>query len=222
VLVADAQRLFAESLGAIISSHPGMTVEAEYPSTGTETVKAALLLTPDVLLADYWMPEIGGPAIAAHLQREAPKIKVILLSWSHGPAQIQTALGAGVAGFLPKTVSADQVVEAIRRSQAGESLVYAEELARLLETMQSRMLKSDEVWARMLTLTAREREILTILSTGSPIEEIAGRLSIAKGTINAHIHNILAKTGARSHGEALAMARFCGLLGPSASENLHE
>ncbi|MGH2703666.1 MAG: response regulator [Actinomycetota bacterium] len=213
VLVADAQRLFSEALAIALSRYPDLdVVDNNHPTSGLAAVEAAIDLRPDVALLDYWMVGMEGPAAARAILRRLPTCKIMLLSWLHGPAQVQEALDAGVVGFLPKSLGVGQVVDAIRRARAGEVPVYLEELKELLRNIELRDSEVEDMARRLGSLTPREIQILTLLSFGRRIEDVASDLSIAPGTLRTHVHNILKKTGARSQLEALAMARHHGLI----------
>lgn len=212
VLVADGQRLFAESLSLALEREPDLRVLQEHPTRGEDAFEAVRMYQPDVILVDYWIPGINGPATARSVRAWSPGPKVIILSWFHGPSQVQEAIEAGVNGFLPKSVGVAEVTAAIRRAHAGEDLVYAAELARMVERIQARAQHSEERMERMMKLTPREVEILRLLASGSLTKRIAVELGLSVGTIKNHIHNILKKTGARNQLEAVAMAQAEGLI----------
>jgi two-component system response regulator DesR len=212
ILIADAQRLFSESLGIALGLQPGLEVLNDHPTEGLGAVEVALARRPDVAVLDYWMVGMEGPAVARAILKRVPTCKILMVSWLHGPPQVQEALDAGVVGFLPKSLRVQQVVEAIRRAQSGESPVFAEQLRVLLDSIETRANEVDRAAERLGSLTPREIQVLTLLSFGRPIEDVAADLSIAPGTLRTHVHNILRKTGARSQLEALALARHYGLI----------
>lgn len=213
VLVADGQRLFAEALGLALGRRSELEVLGVYPATGGDAVDTAMDHRADVVLLDYWIPGMNGPAATRALLTWSPGVKVLLLSWYHGPNQVQEGLLAGAAGFLPKSITFDQLVDGILRAHAGEPLVYAKELARLVDAIEKRAEEAEERAKRLMTLTQREVEILQHLCQGRPAKQVAGELHIAVGTLKNHVHKILAKTGARTQLEAINMARYEGLIG---------
>ena len=129
-----------------------------------------------------------------------------------GKYPLAPALRAGASGYLPKSISITQLLEAIRRAYRGETPVFIEELGQMVQHLTVRADESLEIAKRFEHLTPREIQILTVLAGGQPIEEIARKLSISPHTLKTHIRNILAKTGARSHGEAVGLALRCGLI----------
>jgi len=223
LLIADAQLLFAECLAIALGPVNDINVIADHPATAGELVSSYLRQMPDVVIADFRLPPHGGSQACAELLEIDPKAKVLLLSWEQSPGHIQEALQAGTVGFLPKTLSVHQVAEAARRAQAGEPLVYAEELADLTKRLSDRLRASASPGHPTRDLSARELEVLSLLALGQPVEVIMKELSLAYRTVSNHIHKILSKLGARSQLEAVAIARTSGLLdpGPHGPERKH-
>jgi len=217
VLVADGQLMFAEALALTLSTRQGLSILEEHPTSESEAVELAAALRPDVVLLDLWIPVMGGVAATRAIISRAAHTKVLILSWEHNPIRIREALEAGAAGYLPKSLTSDQVEEAIRRAQAGDWPVFKNELERLLEDLENRQLASNEAAARLAKLTTREIQVLGLLAVGIPKEEVARKLGISKGTVTRHIHKILTKTGSRTHSEAIAIARSADILGPDAA-----
>lgn len=214
VLIADPQPLFSEALALALQWWPDIDVIADRPSSGSDLYEQATIHQPDVVVADYWMPDIEGPSVTGMLLERSPQIKVLMLSWLYGAPQIRAALEAGVAGFLPKSVSMGTLVDAIARAHAGEPLVYGEELAQLSDSMQDRTDAGADLVRRLNTLTPRELQILELLGSGWTNDEIARELDVKVKTVKNHTQNILAKMGARSRMEAATVARACGFLPP--------
>lgn len=212
VLVADGQHLFAEALALGLSWQSDLEVMRGYPATGLDVLDAVAAGRPNVVLLDFWIPGMNGAATSREITARSPQTRVLILSWFHGPKQVQEALDAGVAGFLPKSVRLDQVADAVRLANAGEPLVFGEQLAKLVDDTQKRWEASKERWERLSKLTRREVEILQLLSKGQPNKELARELQISGGTLRNHIHKILTKTGARTPLEAITMARHEGLI----------
>lgn len=212
ILVADGQRLFAESLAEALSRRPGFAIVPDHPIRGHEALEAVRHHRPDVVLYDFWLLDVDGPAATRLIHEWAPTTKVLLLSWYHGPSQVHRAVEAGATGFLPKSLSLSQVEYAIRRAVAGEDLVYSDELIGLVDAIEGRAVASEERWSRFSSLTPRELDVLRKLAEGWTGKELARQLSIKIGTLKNHIHSILDKTGARSQLEAVTLARHEGLI----------
>lgn len=212
ILIADSQPLFAEALAGVLGRERDLIAFEEYPASGREAIDGVYRLEPDVALIDYWIPGMEGPAVTNAITREAPGVKVIMLSWFYGVREIKRSLEAGAIGFIPKNVSVRQVAAAIRDAQAGSSIVYPEQIAKMMERLDLGDRVATQVWERLRELTPRELEILELLAHGDPVKVLADRLSISVHTLRTHIHRILEKTGTRSQMEAVATARRYGLI----------
>lgn len=214
VLIADGQLLFAEALSDALGKDERLESIKEYPTSVSETLDMAVLLRPQVLLIDYWLPVEGGISATRSILSFTGSTRVLVLSSDYSPELIAEVLGSGAVGFLPKSFSVDRVAEAVVRAEAGDSPVFAEELNDIMDKMQKQLLAAHDAARPMMSLTSREVQVLGLLSVGHPIEEVAKQLRISKNTVNNHIQKILSKTGARSHSEAVAMAKRFGLIGP--------
>lgn len=207
VLVADAQRLFAEAVGIALATVADMDVVPEYPTNGADALDAACRHEPHVVVLDYWLPGMGGASCTRALLQTTGAAKVLLVSWLHGGQHVQEALAAGAVGFLPKSLDFEQLVEAIRRTAQGDGVVFPEELASLVKGVERRAEDFEERAQKLATLTRRELEVLQLLGRGLAPKEIAAQLSISVGTVKNHVHKILIKTGAKSQVEAILIAR---------------
>ncbi|MGI8427016.1 MAG: response regulator [Actinomycetota bacterium] len=212
ILIADSQRLFAECLAGMLSRLDDMWTLEELPATGPAAVEAAAVWTPDIVLLDHWIPGMDATVVLSSILARVKDVKILVLSWFHGPDHIQSALRAGASGYLPKSISLSQLAEAIRKANRGEVPVFIEELGHMVQHLTTRADESLAIAKRFEHLTPREIQILTVLAGGRPIEEVANGLSISPHTLKTHIRNILSKTGARSHGEAVGLALRCGLI----------
>lgn len=212
VLVADAQLLFAETLARALREEHGVDVVPEHPVRGQAALEAVRRHRPDVVIYDNWMLELDGPSAVSAIGTDVPGAKVLVTSGYHGPHHIQAALAAGAAGFLPKSLRVGQLADAVRRAAAGEALVFAEQLADLMDDLNERLEVSRIRTVGLSSLTARELEVLEALAPGSAVSVVAEQLSISVGTLRNHLHNILSKTGARNRVELVAMARREGFV----------
>ena len=212
VLVADPQRLVADALAAALSDYSGLAIRPERPTTGEDAVSAVIRTSPDVVLLDYRMPDMPAGDVVATIKEAVPKTKVLVLSWLHGPRDIELALDAGAAGFFTKNLTIDRVAEGILRAHGGESPVYLRELDDLFTDLSKKAGDAAYVLQRLSKLSPRENEVLMLLSLERSSKEIAGELGISPATVNMHIRNMLRKTEAFSARDVLVMARFAGLI----------
>lgn len=212
VLVVDAQPLVADSLAlALAAYHFDLEVLEDRPSSAAVILQTISEKRPDVTLLDYWM-EMDAPALTRMILARRPDHKILVLSWFHGPREIEHALDAGAVGFLPKNLKVDQVAEGIRRAQAGERPVFAEQLEHIVRKIQKRDAEADRTWQKLVDLTPREILVLKMLSLGKGVSDIAEELFVSQSTVRKHIFNTLQKLDAHSQLEAIALARRYGLL----------
>ena len=216
VLVADGQRLFAESVGVALAGFDDIEVIREYPATGGDTVDAVKRCAPDVTLLDYWIPGMRSTVAVSAIQEwageEASHTRVLVVSWLYGPQQVQEAVDAGVAGFLPRSIRLDQLVDAIRQAHAGMALVFAKELAKLVSDIDKRHIRAQRRLALLRTLTPREVQVLQALSFGRPRELVAEDCDLSVGTLKNYVHKILNKIECRDLLEAVALTRYLGII----------
>lgn len=214
VLVVDGQALFAGALAGVLEDRFGFDVIDERPETAAEAIDAARRHRPDVVLLDAWLPDMQGPAATRVLKDRLPDCKVLMLAGFYSPQQIDDALGAGVVGYLPKSIAVDELADAIRQANAGTYPVDPEQLATLRRTLRHRSAVASEHAERLASLTQRELEVLRLLNQGRSTKEIAEHLWVSAKTAGNHIQRIFDKTNTSSRGEVLAIARETGFLHP--------
>jgi len=211
LLVADTQPLFSECLASALAMEVDFEVLEERPASGPKAVEAAVKSRPDILVTDYWMPDMGGPAIAAVVgsRTESP---VVLLAWLFGPGEVAAALAAGAAAFIPKSVGIGGLADALRRVGGGERPVYPAQLESLAAGSKEPGIVA--TWGRLSSLTDREIQIVRLMGRGYSKSTIASRLDLSPHTARTHIENIRRKLDARTGVEAVAIARHYGFIPP--------
>jgi DNA-binding NarL/FixJ family response regulator len=211
VLVADDQPLMRHSLRLVIDAAPDLAVIGE-AATGGDAVALARTLRPDIVLMDVRMP--GGDGIDATRQicgdPALRGTRVLVLSMFELDEYVHAALRAGAGGFLLKDAHPEQVVEAIRRTFAGESLFAPSILARIVE--QYLQLPGGLRTRSLDALTQRELEILVLVARGLSNAEIAATLTISIKTVKTHIGNLLAKLAARDRAQLVIAAYEGGVV----------
>jgi len=207
VLIADDQESVRTGLRLLIETLPGIEVIGEAPD-GATAVRLARRLRPDVALLDIRMPGMDG--IRATEQLAGPDVEdpiaVVIITTFDLDEYVHGALRAGAKGFLLKDAGGTLIGEAIRAAADGESLVSPCVTTRLLSAFATRRPAA----APSEPLTAREEEVLALLSAGLTNDEIGGRLFVSLGTVKAHIGAILTKLGLRNRVEAAMWAYDTG------------
>ena len=175
-------------------------------ASGEEAVELAQRLTPDVALLDITMPGIGGIAAAARIAASVPDIRILMLTVSEDKDNLLAALKAGAHGYVLKGTSASELRAIVRSVAGGEAFVTPALATRLLVEF-SRPQERDP----LAELTAREHDVIQLLSLGSSNREIAERLHLAEKTVKHYVACILQKLHARSRTEAALIAVQHGL-----------
>jgi DNA-binding NarL/FixJ family response regulator len=204
VLIVDHHRMEADGIQRVFDQHPDLKVVGIATNSG-DAVALAAATHPDVILADYQLPDSTGAELAARLRKDEPATRVLLLSSVASEPLLKEAVKAGAKGFLLRTQPAEELVEAVRRAGAGEMLIPAVRLAAMLAD-------SDRGAQLFDQLTGREREVLRLLAAGLENKAIAARMGIGYVTVRSHVRNLCSKLDARSRLEVLAKASELGLI----------
>jgi DNA-binding NarL/FixJ family response regulator len=213
VLLVDDQCLFREGLETLLSVHKDIEVAGQ-ASNGQEAVEVAAQVQPDVVLMDVRMPVLDGVRATRRLKRALPQCRVIVLTTFDDDEYVFDALRAGAVGYLLKDVPSARLVEAIRATARGESILEPSVAAKVIAefTRVSSMVPAAQMEQLVEPLSERELEILSCIARGASNKEIADQLFIAEGTVKNHVTHILGKLGVRDRTQAAVKARDLGLL----------
>lgn len=213
VLIADDQPLLRHSLAILVDGDPALTTVAQ-AATGTEAVCLARQFTPDVILMDIRMP--GGDGIEATREITAdPRLaasRILVLSMYELDEYVYGALQAGASGFLLKDSHPGELLDAVRRTHAGESFFAPAILTRLVNHYVRSPTATRSHDLRILT--DRETELLLLIASGLSNQEIVATLAISIKTVKTHVGNLLAKLQARDRAQLVIAAYESGLVGP--------
>lgn len=205
VLLVDDQDLVRHGLRLILEL-AGLEVVAE-ARDGAEAVAAVAEHAPDVVLMDLRMPGMDGIEATRRVSAET---RVIALTTFDLDEHVVEALQAGAVGFLLKDVTADSLVEAVRRAAAGEPVVAPAVLSRMMTSFASRPAATNPP-PGFADLSEREREVLAMIGAGRSNSEIAADLVISMATVKTHVRHIFAKLDLRDRAQAVVAARDAGL-----------
>lgn len=200
ILLVDDHMVVRAGLAQVIGGVRGLTVVAE-AENGEEALFQCQRHQPDVALMDVRMQGMGGIAATEAICKYHPKVAVIALSSFSDPATVARMLAAGARGFLPKSVSAQALSDAIRKVHQGETVVDPECLPQVATAFAPTSPGDED-----MDLSAQQRRVLALLSKGYTNPEIARYLGISMPTARYHVSAILVKLGVSNRAEAAAMA----------------
>ena len=198
ILLVDDHAVVRSGLGAVLMSFDDMTLVGE-AANGEEAVRLSRSLKPDVVLMDLMMPVMDGVTATRSIHESQPNVCIIALTSFGERELIEGALKAGATGYLLKTVSAAELIEAIKGAVAGKTSLSPEAAQVLVQNLRQPQKETH-------ALTGREREILALMVEGLSNQEIAARLVVSQSTVKFHVSNILAKLDVTTRTEAVALA----------------
>ncbi len=214
VALADDQALVRSGFAALLDAEEDITVVGEAPD-GAAAIRLAQREKPDVLLMDIRMPVLDGIEATRRIAREPALdgVHVVILTTFELDEYIFDGLRAGAAGFLVKDTDADELIRAVRVAAAGESLLSPTVTRRLIGEFASRTKDARPVHG-LDELTAREREIVSLIATGLSNEEIARQIYVSLSTVKTHATRAMTKLGARDRAQLVVLAYQAGLVRP--------
>lgn len=207
ILIADDHTLFREGLRALLASVPDIEVVGEAAS-GQETLGKAGELQPDVILMDLQMPDLNGIEATRRILRAHPHIGIVMLTMFQDDDSVFAAMRTGARGYVLKGADQSVVLRAIRAAANGESLFSPEIAERLMHFFAN--LKPTAPAEIFPELTAREREILTLIAQGDTNADIAAKLTLSVKTVRNHVSNIFNKLQVADRVQAAIRAREAG------------
>ncbi|WP_393959722.1 response regulator [Priestia megaterium] len=198
VLLVDDHEMVRIGVGAYLSAQTDIHVIAE-ATNGQEAVELGLQLRPDIILMDLVMEEMDGIEATKQLIKQWPEAKVIIVTSFLDDEKVYPALEAGATSYLLKTSKAGEIAAAIRRTYEGQSVLEPEVTGKMMSKMRKPSLPHEE-------LTAREMEILLLMTQGKTNQEIADELFIALKTVKTHVSNLLSKLDVQDRTQAVIYA----------------
>ena len=217
VVIADDQALIRAGFAAILGTHDDIEVVAE-AADGHEALEAVRRTRPDVVLMDIRMPGLDGLAAteAISADPDLTGVRVVVLTTFESDDYVVAALRAGAAGFLGKDVGPQGLADAIRVVAAGEALLSPRATRSLIDRHLAVPLAAttDHVDERLVDLTEREREVVTLVGLGLDNAQIAERLVLSPHTAKTHVNRAMAKVGARDRAQLVVLAYQTGLVQP--------
>ena len=205
VFVADDHPVVREGMLRALGERPALEVVGS-AGDGREALKEIRRVKPDVALLDVKMPELDGIAVVRALTREELPTRVVFLSAYVDSAIAYRALAEGAVGFLSKEASPSAVCDAVVAAHRGETVLSKEVQGGIAEEIRMRAATG------AVTLTAREREVLSLIAEGLSAPDIAHRLHLSPATVKGHLGSLYEKLGVSERAAAVAEAMRRGLI----------
>jgi NarL family two-component system response regulator LiaR len=198
VMLVDDHSMVRRGLIAILKNKSDLEVVAE-ARDGREAIEKCETTSPDVILMDLIMPNLGGVAATRIILERWPHIRILVLTSFQEKDLVQEALQAGATGYMLKNVSGEELADAIRSTFAGKPTLAREAVESLIQAEAHGPPPGGD-------LTRREMEVLSLLVKGLSNPEIAGKLSVSRATVKSHVSSILSKLSVSNRAEAIAFA----------------
>lgn len=197
IILVDDHEMVRLGLKSFLNLQPDVEVVGE-AGNGLDGINLALELKPDVVVMDLVMPEMSGVEATLKLLEEWKEAKILVLTSYHDNEKIYPVIEAGAKGYMLKTSSAAEILNAIQKVARGELAI---------ETEVDKKIKAHDMQPELHEdLTARERDILRLLAKGYDNQTIADELFISLKTVKTHVSNILAKLEVDDRTQAVVYA----------------
>ncbi len=214
VLIVDDHEVVRRGVRTLLELEHDIQIVGE-TADGVEAVNATSRLTPDVILLDLEMPHLSGVEAIPRILAASPQSKVLVLTSFATDDKVFPAIKAGALGYLLKDSSPEDLVEAIREVNRGESRLHPQIARKVLDELShpaDRPKTSDP-------LTAREVEVIRLMALGLGNQEIADELVIGESTVRNHVSSILSKLHLANRTQAALYALRSGLASLDESES---
>ena len=189
VVIVDDHGIFRAGVRAELGDRVEVLGEAE---SVEDAVRSIIKQEPEVVLLDVHMPGGGGVEVIERVSKQRPQQRFLALSVSDDPKDVIAIVRAGARGYVTKTITGEELVDAIRRVHDGDA-VFSPRLAGFVLDAFAGDLPAEEVDPELDQLTAREREVLRYIARGYLYKEIGLRLHISVKTVEAHVSSVLRK-----------------------------
>ena len=187
VVLVDDHGLFRAGVRSELGGTVEIVGEAGFVAEAVPLIRD---LDPDVVLLDVHLPDGGGHAVIAAVAPERPGVRFLALSVSDAAEDVIDVIRAGARGYVTKTISGEELTEAIHRVADGDAVFSPRLAGFVLDAFKGGGLAAD---AELDLLTAREREVLQLIARGYRYKEIAARLHLSVKTIESHVSSVLRK-----------------------------
>ncbi|MDT0433395.1 MULTISPECIES: response regulator [Streptomyces] len=223
IVIADDHAMFRSGFRAVLDAQPDMECVADV-GDGPGAVEAVTSLAPDLAVLDVRMPGLDGLATARRIRDAGHQsVKIILLTSFGTDDYLRSALSAGVAGFVLKSLPPDELVTAIRVAARGDTYLDPSITSGLAPRLADALAPAPPARDRapgLERLTAREHEVFLLMARGFSNAEIGDQLYVGEQTVKTHVSRVLAKLGLRDRVHTVRFAHHHGLIAPHDTSGL--
>ena len=205
IVVVDDHPVVRDGIRSMLGGVADFEVVGE-ASSGPEAVALVRDSDPDVVVMDLRMPEGGGVDAVRELTRSRARAKVLVLTTFDTDNDTVAAIEAGATGYLLKDTPAAEIFRAVRATAAGETVLSPAVASRIASHVRTPV-------SAPPTLSAREREVLTLVARGRSNRSVAEELFVSEATVKTHLTHVYEKLGVTDRAAAVARAYDVGILG---------
>jgi DNA-binding NarL/FixJ family response regulator len=200
VFLVDDHEVVRRGLRDLLVAEPDLVVVGE-AGTAADGIAGIFATRPDVAVLDGRLPDGSGVDVCRAVRAGLPDTRALVLTSYDNDEALFDAIAAGASGYLLKEVSGTDLVDAVRRVAAGQSLLDPALTAKVL----ARMRGGDEITDQLARLTEAEMRILTLVGEGLSNRQIAERLGLAEKTVKNHVSRLLGKLGLERRTQAAVL-----------------
>ena len=213
VAIVDDHQLFRAGVRSELDEHLDIVGDAATVDEAVELIGSA---EPDVVLLDVHMPDGGGLEVIRRVAPDQPRVLFLALSVSDAAEDVIAIIRAGARGYVTKTISGEELADAVRRVHGGDAVFSPRLAGFVLDAFAGRPPEPPPEGAdpELDQLTPREREVLQLIARGYMYKEIAYDLEISVKTVEAHVSSVLRKLQLSSRHELSRWAADRRLLEP--------
>lgn len=200
IVLLDDHEVVRHGLRGLLESETDLKVVGE-AGTAEEAVDLILELAPDVAVLDARLPDGSGIEVCREVRSRAPQIHVVILTSYDDDEALFAAIMAGAAGYVLKQIRGNDLVDAVRRVAAGQSLLDPAVTLQVLDRI-----RSGPAGDPLARLTPTERRILELIGDGLTNRQIAEEIGLAEKTVKNYVSHLLAKLGLERRTQAAVLS----------------
>jgi two-component system, NarL family, response regulator NreC len=207
ILIVDDHGVLRAGLKALLSAEPDFEVVQD-ASNGTDALRLAADLNPDVVLLDMSMPGPNGIEVTRQLKKTLPEIRILILTVHEDEVMLQEAIQAGASGYILKRAVESELIDAIQAVWRGDLYVHPAMTRALFKAISPATHPAPGSQEELVeALTPREAEVLRLIAQGYTNRQMADQLSISVRTVESHRANLMGKLGLRSRVDLVRYAK---------------